>query len=121
MGKWTFKTMLYSLLIGWIVLFGDPLGLAKGNNVLRTQGLINPGGNPAAGYLIINEMRVYIEKKTELWDHRKMAILITELTPKKWVYMEIEKNSNGKIKASKIYLLPRYVNPEERKRFSFMN
>ncbi len=120
MGKCKFKAMLYSLLIGGVILFNFHLALAKGSNVLRTQGLINPGGNPKAGYLIINEMRVYIDKKTELWDYRKMPILITELTPKKWIYMEIEKDSKGKIKASKIYLLPRYINPEERKRFSFM-
>jgi hypothetical protein len=120
MGKRTFKTLLHSLLIGWIILFAVHLALAKGNTVLKTQGLINPGGNPKAGYLIINEMRVYVYEKTELWDHRKMPIVIAQLMSPKWVYMEVEKDSGGKIKAKKIYLLPRYIKPEERKGFAFM-
>jgi len=110
-------------LIGLIILlYQSPLSLAAtGGNVLRTQGLINSEGNLKAGYLLINEMRVYIDKMTKVMDHREVPISITELKPKKWVYMEIEKDPSQKIiKARKIYLLPYYVNPKERQRFSFM-
>lgn len=120
MGKWTFRMMLYSILIGGIILLDAHFGFTKDGNIIRTQGLINPGGDSKAGYLIINEMKVYVDKQTEIWDHRKVPILIDDLIPKKWVYMEIKKDSRGKIRASKIYLLPRYINPEERKTFSFM-
>jgi hypothetical protein len=122
MGNWKFRTVLRSLLIGCIVLFATHLGFARGGNVLKTQGLINPGGDPKAGYLIINEIRVYIDKTTRVMDHRGTPILLTELQPKKWVYMEIVQDQNKKkIRANKIYLLPRYINPEERKKFPFMN
>lgn len=112
---------IFCFLIGWAILHATPFCLAGDLNVLKTQGLINPGGNPKAGYLIINEMRVYIDKTTQVMDHRETLISITEFQPKRWVYMEVEKDqSNKMMKAKKIYLLPRYINPEERKKFPFM-
>ncbi len=121
MGKWKFRMMLHFLLIGCTVLFASHLVLAQGG-VLRTQGLINPGGNVKSGYLIISEMKINIDKTTKVMDHRGNPILLTEFQPKKWVYMEIEQDqSNKKIKARRIYLLPRYINPQEKKQFPFMN
>lgn len=108
--------------IGWTLILLIPLSLAqaKEGNPIRTQGLINPGGNPKAGYLFINEMRVYYDRTTLLMDQREMPIPITEFTARKWVYMEVEKDSRGRIRARKIYLLPHYINPKERKKLSFM-
>jgi len=88
---------------------------------LRTQGLINPGGNPAAGYLLINEMRIHIDKRTQILNAHNVSIPITELKPKRWVYIETEKDPVLKIdRARKIYLLPRYINPQEVNRYPFM-
>ena len=113
---------IFCVLIGWAILHAFTFCFATDGNVMRTQGLINPGGNPKAGYLIINEIRVYIDKMTQVMDHRGTPILLTEFQPKKWVYMEVEKDQSKKmVKAKKIYLLPRYINPEERKKFPFMN
>ena len=113
---------IISLLIGWAILHGFAFSFAMDINVFRTQGLINPGGNLKSGYLIINEMRVYIDKTTQVMDHREKPILLTEFQPKRWVYMVVEMDQSKKIvKAKKIYLLPRYINPEERKKFPFMN
>ena len=117
----SFKIQACFILLGWILICSISLAHAKDGKLLRTQGLINPGGNPKAGYLIINEMRVYIDKATQLMNDRETPISITELTPKRWVYMEIVKASEGKvIKAKRIYLLPHYVSPDERRKFSFM-
>lgn len=121
MGKWKSRIALCSLLIGCFVLFAAHLGLAKGSEVLKRQGLINPGGDLKAGYLIINEIRVNIDKTTQVMDHRETPIPITELQPKRWVYMEVEKDSKKMMRAKRIYLLPRYIAPEERKKFPFMN
>ena len=123
MEKWTFRTKLDLVLIGCIIFFAAHLALAKESNVLRTQGLINPGGSLKAGYLVINETIVYIDKRTQVMDHRETPISITEFQPKRWVYMEVEKDQNKKarVRAKKIYLLPHYINPEERKNFPFMN
>lgn len=113
---------IFFVLIGWTILHAPSFCFAEDGNVLRTQGLINPGGNPKAGYLIINEIRVYIDKTTQVMDHRGTPILLTEFQSKRWVYMEVEKDQSKKMmKAKKIYLLPRYINPEERKKFPFMN
>ncbi len=122
MGNRKFK-MQVCCLIGWVLLYASPLSLARADvSMLMTQGLVNPGGNLKAGYLIINEMRVYIDKTTEIMDHRGKPILVTEIKPKNWVYMEVEKDANKRIaKAKKIYLLPHYVDPAKRKSFSFMN
>ncbi len=88
---------------------------------LRTQGLINPGGNLKGGYLLINEMRIYIDRTTQVMDDRGAPLPATELKPARWVYMEIEQDSNKlTARAKKIYLLPRYIKPGEKQRFSFM-
>jgi hypothetical protein len=109
------------VLLGGVILLLSPMNLAAGGNVMRTQGLINPGGSLKAGYLLINEMRVYIDKTTQMTDHRGVPIRLVELKPKRWVYIETEGEPGQKIViAKKIYLLPHYVNPEEKRKFSFM-
>ncbi len=111
------------IVMGWILILFIPLSLAQAKEaspILRTQGLINPGGNPKAGYLFINEMRVYYDRATLLMDEREVPIPITEFTAKKWVYMEVEKDPRGRIRARRMYLLPHYIDPKERKKLSFM-
>lgn len=109
------------IVVGWFLLSFTPMGLAAEDNVIRTQGLINPGGNLKMGYLFINETRIYIDQKTQTMDHRGGLIPVSELKPKKWVYMEVENDPiKQTFKAKKIYLLPHYVNPNEKQKFSFM-
>jgi len=109
------------ILTGFFILFPALLGFAKEGNVFRTQGLINSGGDPRSGYLFINEMKVYIDKTTEVTDYRGMSIPVAELKPKRWVYMEVGKDPGQKtIRAKRIYLLPRYVSSREKQKFSFM-
>jgi len=113
--------MIVCILAGWFIWSITPNCLATTGNVLRTQGLINPGGNLKAGYLLINEMRIHIDKVTQVMNQYGASISAAELKPKGWVYIEIEKDPFKKIvKARKIYLLPRYVTPGEKRRFSFM-
>jgi hypothetical protein len=113
--------MIVCILAGWFILSVTANCLATTGNVLHTQGLINPGGNLKAGYLLINEMRIHIDKVTQVMDQYGTPISVLELKPKGWVYIEIEKDPIKKIAtARKIYLLPRYVTPADKKRFSFM-
>jgi len=113
--------MIVCILAGWFILSIAPNCLAASGSALRTQGLINPGGNLKAGYLLINEMRIYIDKITQVMDQYGTSVSVTELKPRGWVYIEIEKDPIKEIaKAMKIYLLPRYVTSAEKKRFSFM-
>lgn len=117
------KLGIYSvyILLASFILIIVPFCLAAEKDLIRTQGLINPGGNPKAGYLFINEMRVYIDKATQIMNHQGTSIPIAELKPKKFVYLEMEKDPNQGInKAKKIYLLPHYVNPQDKQKFSFM-
>ena len=104
---------------GWYLL---PLDVCQSADrlTLRTQGLINPGGNLKAKYLLINEMRVYVDSSTAIMDRWGKVLPATELKSKDWVYLELEKAPANRMKARKIYLLPRYVKPEERKQFAFM-
>ena len=97
------------------------LGVTKEGIAMRTQGLINPGGNLRAGYLLVNEMRVYLNSSTQIMDHLGGTLPATELKPKKWVYIEFEKDlAHNATKARKIYLLPHYISPKERKQYAFM-
>jgi len=114
--------MIICILTGWFILFmASNCFAASGNVLLRTQGLINPGGNLRAGYLLINEMRIHVDQVTQIMDQYGTSIPVTRLKPRGWVYIEIEKDPIEKItKAHKIILLPRYVTPAEKKRFSFM-
>ena len=123
MRKKRISIQTWSIIVaGWTLILLIALSpvQAKEAKAIRTQGLINPGGNPKAGYLFINEMRVYYDKATLLMDQREMPIPITEFTAKRWVYMELEKDSRGRIRARRMYLLPHYINPKERKKISFM-
>ncbi len=121
MEKKRMAIQVVSLLIGWFVLSITPICSAADDSVLHTQGLINPGGNLKAGYLLINEMRIYVDRATQVMDDRGVPIAATELKPKRWAYMEIEKDTVRKtIKATKIYLLPHYVSAQERQKYPFM-
>ena len=107
--------------VGLFFLCGVPSTLATSGNVLRTQGLINSGGNLKAGYLLINEMRIYVDRTTQIMDDREKVIPATHLKPKSWVYVEIEKGTiPNTFRGKKIYLLPRYVTSKERGKFPFM-
>lgn len=108
-------------LLGSFIILISSVTMASESDVMRTQGLINPGGDLKSGYLLINEMRIYIDQTTKLMDHHSGIIPVTEFKPKKWVYMEISKDPIQKaFKAKKIYLLPHYVNPGEKQKFPFM-
>ncbi len=112
---------LYLILsAGLILSFAQP-GFTKEGVVMRTQGLINPGGNLKVGYLLINEMRVYLNSSTQIMDHLGGTLSATELKPQKWVYIEFEKDpAHNAMKARKIYVLPRYISSAERKQYAFM-
>lgn len=121
MKNWKFKKYGVYILVGWVIFSMTTFCLAKERGLLRTQGLINPGGNLKSGYLLINEMRVYIDKATQIMNHNGTPIPVTDLKPQKFVYLEMEKDPNQNInKAKKIYLLPYYVNPGDRQKFPFM-
>lgn len=122
MGMRRMDIRLVYALVGVFILFIMPLSYANGSNFLRTQGLINPGGNVKSGYLFINEMKVYIDEKTQIMDYHQSPIPAAELKPKRWVYMDLEKDRTRKmmVKARKIYLLPHYLNEEQKRRFPFV-
>ena len=115
------QIQILSILIGLCILCLASISLGSNGSVLRTQGLINPGGNPSAGYLLINEMRISIDRTTQIISYDRTPISVADLKPKRWVYMETEKDPGQNMaKAKKIYLLPRYISPDENHKFSFM-
>ncbi len=115
------RTLVFYVLIAWLISSTTPVCFGARDDTLRTQGLINPGGNIKAGYLLINEMRIYIDRSTQVMDARGAPIPVAELKQKRWVYMEIEKDSaQMTARAKKIYLLPHYIKPGERQKFPFM-
>ena len=54
-------------LIGAFLFLSSWEGNAKEGALFRTQGLINPGGNPKAGFVLINEMRIYLNPSPRSW------------------------------------------------------
>ncbi len=112
--------VVYGLIV-WLIFSITPVCFGAEHNVLRTQGLINPGGDLKRGYLLINEMRIYIDPSTQVMNEWGTPVPSAELKPRRWVYMEIEKDSaKMTAKAKKIYLLPHYIKPGEKQRFFFM-
>ncbi len=108
-------------MIAMIVAYASLPSHAAEGNLVRTQGLINTGTDAKAGYLLVNEMKVSMDGATKVLDHRQVPVPVTELKPKRWVYVELEKNPRQKImKAKSIYVLPYYVNPKNKKDFPFM-
>ena len=103
-----------------VILLAPPGVFGKDKGLFRTQGLINPGGNLKAGYLLVNEMRIYLDPSTQIMDHRGKTVPATDLKAKKWVYLEVDTGSPRKMRARNIYLLPRYIGPAEKKQFAFM-
>lgn len=121
MKNWKFKKYSIYILLGGLIFSMTSFCLAAEKDLIRTQGIINPGGNLKAGYLFINEMRVYIDRATRVMNHHGTPIPVTDLKTKKFVYIEMEKEPNQSInKAMKIYLLPYYVNPGNKQKFPFM-
>jgi len=112
-------TFCVIIIIGLTLLL-PPGVFGKEKGLFRTQGLINPGGNLKAGYLLVNEMRIYLDPSTQIMDHQGKTLPATELKAKKWVYLEVETDSPRKIRARNIYLLPHYIGPAEKKQFAFM-
>ena len=69
----------------------------------------------------INEMRISIDRTTQIISYDRTPISVADLKPKRWVYMETEKDPGQNMaKAKKIYLLPRYISPDENHKFPFM-
>jgi len=109
------------ILVGCLILLSSRPCFTGDNAVMRTQGLINPGGNLKAGYLFVNEMRIYLDSSTQILDHRGGVLQAGDLKPKRWVYLEIEKEpARNALRARRIYLLPHYVSPEKKRQFAFM-
>jgi len=110
-----------ALLIGGFLLTVGVLSEAREGQIFWTQGRINSGGDLNSGYLLINEMRVYLNSSTRVMDHRGTDIDPAGLKPKKWVYLELEKEGEkNRLKARKVYLLPHYVGPDQKRQFVFM-
>ena len=109
------------ILVGWLVFSMASICPGSEGRLLRTQGLINPGGNLKAGYVLINEIRVYIDNKTQVVNERNIPVPASELKPKRWVYMEVERDPVQEVaRANKIYLLFRYIHPSEIRNYPFM-
>ncbi len=116
--KYLFLSLIASVLIIFCGVFP---GSADEGSTIRTQALVNTGTDLKAGYLLINEMRVSVDSNTKVLDHRQAPIPVTEIKPKRWVYVELEKGTRQKmIRVTKIYLLPSYVNQKSKKDFPFM-
>ncbi len=109
------------IVMGNIFFWPSSLSFAKDSVLFRTQGLVNPGGNLKAGYVLINETRVYVNGATQITDYKGRVLPATEIKAKKWVYVELEKDAgHNAMRARKIYLLPHYIAPTERKQYAFM-
>ena len=116
------RSLVFCLILtGAIVLCLPRAAFLKDSPAIVTQGLINPGDHLKAGYILVNEMRIYLNASTQIMDHRGGPLKATDLKPKKWVYLELEKDrARNILKARKIYLLPHYVGADKKKQYAFM-
>jgi hypothetical protein len=71
--------------------------------------------------MIVNEMHFVWNDKTIINNEKGSLIAIEKIKPRSWVYIEGETDKvNNRVEARKIYLLPKYIDENERSRYSFM-
>lgn len=72
--------------------------------------------------MVVGEKTVTWNEKTAIYNDKVSPIPIENIRVKNWVYIDGSKeNENRKVTATKIYLLPKYIDRKEKGRYSFMN
>ncbi len=72
--------------------------------------------------MVVGEKAVTWNEKTAVYNDKVSSIPIENIRVKNWVYIDgTKENQNRKVAATKIYLLPKYIDRKEKDRYPFMN
>lgn len=110
--------MLTILVAGILSLILSSPGFAEEKEFSIYQGTISSvEGLP--GYIIVNERQFPLLDDAEIKDSKERHANLSDLKEGKWVYIVSEDSPNG-FKAKRIYLLPKYINKNEKDNYPFM-
>jgi hypothetical protein len=117
--KIKFFDRVVTFMVCLIFLF-SALTFAADKGVVKVQGRV--------GYLNLKNKVIYVHEKAFVWDSSTMFFnekgaptTADKLQDKPWVYIEgLWGDGNKFVTIKKIYLLPKYIGPEEKDRYPFI-
>ena len=120
------KTRFMIGMIGGIILVAvafsllsfPALALALGGDVSKTQGVIMTI-DFKKNTMVVNEKTFVWDKSSTFYNEKEQKIDIDRFSVKSWVFIVGEKGDKN-IAIKKIYLLPKYVDRNERSQYPFM-
>jgi hypothetical protein len=105
---------LFFLLIFSVLTFAEDISIVKMQGVMMSLDL-------KKSTVVINEMTFVWDQHTTFHNEGGSPIAIDKLRTKGWVYIEGENDKVHKRRvAKKIYMLPKYINREERHLYPFI-
>jgi hypothetical protein len=108
------------LLVFSVFLFST-LALAQDSDIVKIQGRVMQL-DLEKKVMIVNERLFMLDSQTTVRDEKDYRTTVDRLKLQAWVYVEGENNKTiKKLVATKIYLLPKYVERKERHLYPFMN
>jgi len=69
--------------------------------------------------IYVNETKIRVPKDTEITTARHVRLSFESLRPKQWVFVHVHLERENLV-ADKIVLIPRYIPPRERGKYTFM-
>jgi hypothetical protein len=117
----TFNLSRRSILLAvFISLFISPLTFASDKAIVTVQGIVMElDWNKKT--IVVNERSIVLDQNTIVHNDKGSPIPRENLRAKAWVYIEGAKDRTQKrIVAQKIYLLPKYIDDKEKRRYPFI-
>ena len=107
-----------TLIILTVILY-PVLTFASGGDIVKFQGKVM-GLDLKNNTMIVNEKNIVWNEKTFVGNKEGSSVTAERLKVKIWVYIVGTKDSQNRIIASKIYLIPKQIDGKERYRYPFM-
>ena len=96
------------------------LTLGQEGNIVKFQGMVMEL-NIKQNSMVASEKQVMWNTNTAIYNEKGSPSSFDKLKVKSWVYLEgVDDKVTKKIVASKIYLLPKYINAKEKSLYPFM-
>ena len=96
------------------------LTFSQDGDIVKFQGMVMEL-DVKQNFLVASEKRVVWNANTSIYNEKGSPISFDKLKVKAWVYVEgVGDKVTKRITASKIYLIPKYINAKEKSLYPFM-
>ncbi len=107
------------LVIGLLTLFVPPLTFGAERDIVKFQGIVMEL-DWKKRMIVVNERVFTLDRATTVYNEKGAPVPQDNLKIKTWVYIEGIKDKNQKRLATKIYVLPNYVDEKEKALYPFI-